>query len=575
MARGHGRILSTIWDDEDFLALEVSPQRLYQFLLSQKNLNHAGLIPVTLRRWAKKAKNLTTDAIERDLDILAATRFIVLDEDGEELLIRTFVRNDGVYKQPHVMGSMVSSALEMTSPRLRAALLAEMDRLPLDELSDEPTKPGAQSNRAKVEEHLVTLRRAFAALGTLPAHPVGTPSPAPWNTPPARSWDAPADTSSSAPSADPQEDLAGDPTEALPEEPTEPLQQPPSEEAHEGTMQGAPEPPVEGVPEGAPQGVPVPPREGAIEGVAEGASEPLPEGAAEGDPEGLYTRAHVRAHTGVPAPAHARSGVRVSPSPNPIPYTQPPAPPVFDATSPGPVDKSGRAGGEASAFEIQARELLAALKPARLRPGRNAADKVAPEVAALLADGWPSEELAAHMTADPPDDIRNLAGYLTQRLPAPGPYRSPSRRHAAGGGHGKCPVHQLGLDAGGICRSCAADAKAAPADDDLDRRPPVVAPRKPSLFGAAMLDASGPLDMATTTDMTQTREQITAEYATAREVLDAVKPEEQQELMAAALDHLQSIGYDDPSALMITMVAAEIYNRPDYESAHVDAEATP
>jgi hypothetical protein len=238
------------------------------------------------------------------------------------------------------------------------------------------------------------------------------------------------------------------------------------------------------------------------------------------------------------------------------------------------VDKSGRAGGGPSAFEDQARELLAALEPARLRPHRGVADRIAREVAVLLANGWPTDELAAHMTADPPDDIRNLAGYLTQRLPAPGPYRPPSRRHAAGN-PGQCPVHQLGLDAAGICRSCAADSLAAPdVDDDLDRRPPAVEPRRrPPTIGAAILNATGPLDVATA-DVAATQDQLTAEYAAAHKLLLAVKPEERDELMAAALDHLRDSGYADPAIPMITMVAAEIYNRPDYQSGYADAEAT-
>src|SRR5258708_6217558 len=100
MARGHGRILTSIWEDADFLALTQQQQRLYLFLISQPNLNHAGLLPLTLRRWAGKAAGLTAVELDEHLAALAAARFIVMDEDTEELLIRSFVRNDGVWKQP-------------------------------------------------------------------------------------------------------------------------------------------------------------------------------------------------------------------------------------------------------------------------------------------------------------------------------------------------------------------------------------------------------------------------------------------------------------------------------------------
>jgi len=192
MARGHGRILTSIWDDDDFLDLDERHQRLYLFLISQPNLNHAGLLDLTLRRWSRKARGLTSAELEKLLQGLEDARFIVMDEDTEELLIRSFVRNDGVWKQPKVMGAMVSGALEISSWRLRHALLAEMDRVPLEELSDEPTKrrDGTQgpSNRQQVVEHIETLRKAFGnpppdpngrGYGTPSAPPSGTPSDTP------------------------------------------------------------------------------------------------------------------------------------------------------------------------------------------------------------------------------------------------------------------------------------------------------------------------------------------------------------------------------------------------------------
>jgi len=191
MARGHGRILASAWEDADFIALTQEQQRLYLFLISQPNLNHAGLLPLTLRRWAGKAAGLTAAELRAHLEALAAACFIVLDEDTEELLIRSFVRNDGVWKQPKVMGAMTSGALEISSRALRGALLAEMDRIPLDELSDEPTKyRGADgpSIREQVAEHIETLRKAFGGPNPTPnqggsptpsAPPSGTPSDTP------------------------------------------------------------------------------------------------------------------------------------------------------------------------------------------------------------------------------------------------------------------------------------------------------------------------------------------------------------------------------------------------------------
>ncbi|MFF0409152.1 hypothetical protein ACFYUY_01785 [Kitasatospora sp. NPDC004745] len=160
MARGHGRVLTRIWDDPDFTVLPGDVQRLYLFLISQPNLNHAGLLPLTLKRWSSRAAGLTPEVLRGQLAALSASRFVVVDEDTEELLVRSFVRNDGVWKQPQVMGAMVSGALEISSRPLRAALLAEVERIPLEELSDEPGRKGL-SPLQEVSRHIAALHAAF------------------------------------------------------------------------------------------------------------------------------------------------------------------------------------------------------------------------------------------------------------------------------------------------------------------------------------------------------------------------------------------------------------------------------
>ncbi|MFJ3812235.1 hypothetical protein ACIPWE_38470 [Streptomyces sp. NPDC090073] len=187
MARGHGRILTSIWEDSDFLKLDEREQRFYLFLISQPNLNHAGLLPLTLRRWSRKAHGLTSAEVEKRLRSLDDAQFIVMDDDTEELLIRSFVRNDGVWRMPKVMGAAVSGALEISSRRLQLALLTEMDRIPLDDLSDEPTKMrGGEgpSIRAQVAGHIAHLRKAFGNPTPDPSRggsvsPSGTPSDTP------------------------------------------------------------------------------------------------------------------------------------------------------------------------------------------------------------------------------------------------------------------------------------------------------------------------------------------------------------------------------------------------------------
>lgn len=194
MARGHGRILTSIWEDTDFLALDEREQRLYLFLISQPNLNHAGLLDLTLRRWARKARGLTVAELEKRIGRLEETSFVVVDDDTEELLIRSFVRNDGVWRMPKVMGAMVSGALEISSRKLQQALLCEMNRIPLEELNPEPAKlrNGSEgpSIRQQVADHIDTLRKAF---GNPTPDPEGRGSVTPSATPSGTPSDTPAE----------------------------------------------------------------------------------------------------------------------------------------------------------------------------------------------------------------------------------------------------------------------------------------------------------------------------------------------------------------------------------------------
>lgn len=129
MARTHGRLYGSIWNDEDFLDLTGDAQRMYMMLLSLPNVSHCGLLALTVKRWARKAKDWTVERAETALAELDATEYIVIDEDTEELLIRSLMRRDEVYKQPNVLASAATDAEGIASPKLRSALLEEVIRI--------------------------------------------------------------------------------------------------------------------------------------------------------------------------------------------------------------------------------------------------------------------------------------------------------------------------------------------------------------------------------------------------------------------------------------------------------------
>lgn len=167
MARTEARISVAIWDDEEFLALSPLAQRTFMFLLSQRDLSYVGVLPLRERRWAYTAAGLDTDALRDSLEELDNARFVVVDDYAEELLIRSFIRRDEVYRQPQLIRSARDALAMVASCRIRAVLADELRRIAsLDGLH--------AVSREVVEEMLAKVEQAAARVSTNGADPART-----------------------------------------------------------------------------------------------------------------------------------------------------------------------------------------------------------------------------------------------------------------------------------------------------------------------------------------------------------------------------------------------------------------
>ena len=128
-SRKHAQLLKRIWRDPHWKSLPVDAQWLYEALISQDTTNFAGVIPLTDRKWSNLADDMTRDRIEAALNHLERERFIVIDWDSEEVLIRTYIRNDELWRQPRMMRLALGQADELQSATLRKALSDELVRL--------------------------------------------------------------------------------------------------------------------------------------------------------------------------------------------------------------------------------------------------------------------------------------------------------------------------------------------------------------------------------------------------------------------------------------------------------------
>jgi hypothetical protein len=182
MARSEARVYNDIWDDGDFVALPPRPQRDFMFLISQDDLAHTGVIPLRERRWARKSAGMTAVDWARDLDVLEAARFVVVDRDTEELLVRSLMRRDKIFKQPNVMRAAVSHARTIESGRILREIASEVARIRRENPDLTKDQDAALSEMEEVLAERVRPDRAASS-----NHPPENPSANPSRNPSAMS----------------------------------------------------------------------------------------------------------------------------------------------------------------------------------------------------------------------------------------------------------------------------------------------------------------------------------------------------------------------------------------------------
>lgn len=138
MARDHFRLQVSIWGDDDFRALPRDPQRMYMALCSQANLSYCGVMDYIPRRLALLAKDETEESVESAVRHLVDERYVVVDLDTYELLVRSFIRWDGLLDSPNMTKAMVKARSAVLSGHLRDVIDNELARA----FSDDPKKPG-------------------------------------------------------------------------------------------------------------------------------------------------------------------------------------------------------------------------------------------------------------------------------------------------------------------------------------------------------------------------------------------------------------------------------------------------
>lgn len=128
MARNYAKIHTNIWSDEHFKSLHRDLQHMYLVLVSQPRLGLSGLLDYFPQRLAGVSYSMTIDDVEADIKGLEDERYIVIDRDTSELLVRSFMRRDEVFKTPNVAVAAVREYAEVMSEKVRDAIETELVR---------------------------------------------------------------------------------------------------------------------------------------------------------------------------------------------------------------------------------------------------------------------------------------------------------------------------------------------------------------------------------------------------------------------------------------------------------------
>lgn len=127
--RQYALIHRAILDDPSWRCLTRSQQNLYLLLLLKLSTNLCGVVDWRPKKLAVNASDMTVETIEADAVVLEKKLYIVRDEDTDEVLIRSFLRNDAPLKSSKTATAVRSSYTDTASSKLRGVIVFELQRL--------------------------------------------------------------------------------------------------------------------------------------------------------------------------------------------------------------------------------------------------------------------------------------------------------------------------------------------------------------------------------------------------------------------------------------------------------------
>lgn len=129
MARDRANIKTNIWASGDWRALSLPSQWLYKALLTHPMLSYAGVTDWRPGRLAALAGLSSVEILNAAGTELSMRQFILVDEATEEVLVRSFIKHDGLLKQPKLTVSMCNAFAAVASQPIREVIAFELQKL--------------------------------------------------------------------------------------------------------------------------------------------------------------------------------------------------------------------------------------------------------------------------------------------------------------------------------------------------------------------------------------------------------------------------------------------------------------
>lgn len=132
MARDYAAIYTNVWADSDWRRLNPRLQHGYWLFLTQPRLSPCGVLDFIPKRFAGLAAGLTACDVEglvADLEAVAPRPWLIHDESTAEVLVRSYVRHDGLITGKRPAKAIAKDFDSISSSVIRQAVVDELRRL--------------------------------------------------------------------------------------------------------------------------------------------------------------------------------------------------------------------------------------------------------------------------------------------------------------------------------------------------------------------------------------------------------------------------------------------------------------